>query len=703
VIKIIDNVLAFDSETTGTFPWPMVSRQRMNLAPDRPFMFQLANTDGEAVSFRGEVDPRTRRVSYMKCAAEMRFLRREVLGNPNIRVVGHNLPFERRMTIQPDVNMTWRCKIDDTRVMARVANPTAEAAAGEDGYYLKRLAKKYLGIPDDDLKALKKALQSARLAAKKRGWAIATKLSHGKMASMADTWLPELTALVKDYGEMDPVRTIGLWMMYRQVFQENREAGRLLYDVYGWERRVLKTSMRMERVGMTYLSPKGLELKDHYTVYMAKQRGAMKTLGYQTLNPQSSPQLKKVFIETLKRKAIAYTNSGLKKVKAGLITERDALRLYPKLDAEQLMAWARGSAKGADVDGDGPDGCKLSRALLEWKAGKKVIEYIDSYEFFKCQRGDQSYELHPAWDPSGARTGRYSCKDPNTMQIASAETSRRHSQIRARQREAFGPRPDYLWYMPDYSQIEVWVFAFGANEQAMMDALLSGEDFHLSTAGAAWGHRQDFCTCGVDPRWKHRTARELHKKDCLIKWWRQRAKMILFSRLYGGGIGKIAFLIRCSMEEAAEFVDQFNENLPGVKRFMDRTVQEVRETGTLINLFGREYDIDRQKAYKAVNYYVQGSSADIMKRAVVRVDEYLREEHPGSYVIGTVHDELLAEIHRDHHSAGLMSKVISLMQMDSKKVPNLPIPLPVGMKYTHTDWSHAKEVAILKRSHRAAA
>jgi DNA polymerase I-like protein with 3'-5' exonuclease and polymerase domains len=697
MIKIIDNVLGFDTETTGTFPYAMLSRQKMHLAPDRPFMFQLANLDGEAVSFRGEVDPKTRHVSYNKCAREMRYLRTEVLGNPKLRVVCHNLPFERRMTIRPDVNMSWRCKIDDTRVMARVANPTGEAAAGEDGFGLKKLAKRYLGIPDDDQKALKKALQSARLAAKKRGWAIATKFSHGKTASMADLWLPELTTLVKDYGEMDPVRTIGLWMLYRQVFQENREAGRLLYDVYNWERRVLKTSMRMERTGMTYLSDVGLELKNHYADYMTKQRRRMRKLGYANLNPQSNPQLKKVMLGELGHVAIAYTNTGLKKVKAGIMTEKEARQLYPKIDAEQLMAWARGSAKGADVDGDGPDGCKLSRALLEWKAGKKVIEYIDSYEFFKTQREDGSYELHPAWDPSGARTGRYSCKDPNTQQIASAETSRRHSQIRARQREAFGPRPHYYWYMPDYSQIEVWVFAFGANEKAMMDALLSGEDFHMSTAGAAWGHRDDFCTCGVDPRWKHRTPRELHKKECLIKWWRQRAKMILFSRLYGGGIGKIAFLIRCEMSEAAEFVDQFNENLPGVKRFMDRTVQEVRETGMLINLFGREYEIDRQKAYKAVNYYVQGSSAEIMKRAIVRVDEHLREEHPGSYVVGTVHDELIAEIHEAHHSSALMKNIIHLMQADSKRIPNLPIPLPVGMKYTRTDWSHAKEVSFLQR------
>jgi DNA polymerase I-like protein with 3'-5' exonuclease and polymerase domains len=82
----------------------------------------------------------------------------------------------------------------------------------------------------------------------------------------------------------------------------------------------------------------------------------------------------------------------------------------------------------------------------------------------------------------------------------------------------------------------------------------------------------------------------------------------------------------------------------------------------------------------------------------VRVDNFLRADYAGSYVVGTVHDELISEIYEGHHSAQLMSKIIKLMQVDSHRIPNLQIPLPVGMKYTRTDWSHAKEVAFLKRN-----
>lgn len=704
MLKVIDRVLAFDTETTGLWPYPTLRRQQLGIAPDRPFLFQVANMDGDAVSFRAKVNPKTREVTYGGCKKELRWLK-GVIADPHMRIVCHNAGFERRQTTQEDLAFNWRCKIDDTKHMARVCNPTTEPV-----YSLKPLAWKYLGIPDDDLKALHKKLASARRQAKARGWCIATKETHGQKPMYADYWLPEVEQEVKEYGECDPIRTIGLWMMYRDILARNKAEGGKLHEIYSWERRVLKTALRMEREGMTYLADAGVPMRKEYTEYMRTHKRAMIKLGYPNINPQSPKQMKDIFITALKRKPTATTKTGQLKIDAGLLSEKEAFKLYPKIDAEQLMAWARGSAAGADVDGDGPDGCKLSRALLEWKAGKKVLEYIEAYDFFSCARDDGSVTLHPAWDPAGARTGRWSCHDPNTMQIASAETSRRHSLIRARQRELFGPRPNYLWYMPDYSQIEVWCFAFVAKEKAMMKALLRGNDFHLATADAAWGSRPNFCTCG---RWKEvqqemaRNPKFLlvwdiekayHKKGCFIKWWRQRAKMLLFSRLYGGGLGKVAFLIRCTVEEAREFIEEFNEKLPGVQGYMDSLSEEIRETGRLVNLFGREYELDKSKAYKGVNYMVQGSCAEIMKRAVVRTDEHLRTNYPadeqpdGSYVIGTVHDELIAEIAEEHHSGQLMQEIVKIMQMDSHYIPNLKVPLPVGMKFTRTNWSAATDV-----------
>lgn len=687
MIKTPDNLLFYDTETTGLWPWMTLRRKQLRCAPDRPFMFQVSNMDGDAAYFRGSVNPFTREVTYDNCKSEMRWLRDRVQ-DPKMQIVGHNLGFEQRLTRQADIGWDWRAQLHDTKVMWRLV------VCDEMTYGLKPLAKKHFDFPDEDEKVLKKATAAARRRAKKKGWMIATPETHPKNPNYADYWLPELKELVASYGLTDPIRCTLLYRRAVEHFNDNPG----IWDVYRWEQRLLRTCQNMERAGMTYLRRDAQVLMQFYKDYMKEQRRKIIDLGYKNLNWQSPKQLVKVFIEEKGYHTEHVTKGG----KSGVQN--------PKIDAEQLMAWARGSNAGADVDGDGPDGCALSRAGLEWKAGKKVIEYLESYEHFLARRLDGSYVLRPAWDQAGARTGRFSCHDPNLMQIASAETSRRHANMRARQREAFGPRPEYYWYMPDYSQIEVWVFAFVANEKAMIKALLSGSDFHLATAHAAWGHRPDFCTCG---RWKtmqkeHRDTgktviswdieKHKHKKGCLIKWWRQRAKMILFSRLYGGGIGKVAFLIRCSLAEAEEFVDEFNKNLPGVKDYMERTIEEVRETGLLTNLFGRQYEIEKRFAYKAVNYMVQGSSADILKRALVRIDEYLRANYERSFLIGNVHDEILTEVHRDEHSAFLMRKIVKMMQADSKFIPNLPVPLPVGFKITSTSWNDAKEVTFLKRS-----
>jgi DNA polymerase I-like protein with 3'-5' exonuclease and polymerase domains len=674
MLKTPGRILAFDTETTGLFPWPTLYRQELGLSPDRPFLFTLANMNGDTAHFRAEVDSKTRAVDYSTCEDEVQWLR-DYAGNSENTVVMHNARFDVAMTVQPDLHFKWRCRIEDTRTLARVANPSNE----RQGYGLKPLAAKYLDIPDDDLQALRAQLQQARRAAKIRGWSTAATETHGQNPASADYWLPELRRLVLQYGLTDSIRTIGLFQFYTEVLKINRGEGGKLYQIAKWENAIMRTAIRMEQRGMTYLDTTGAKLKQLYERYMADQLRAMQLLGYADLNPSSSKQLSKIFVTQM-----------------GRVTEKRTPMTAkgggdsPKIDAEQLMVWARGSGASADVDGDAVDGCKLSRALLEWKAGKKVIEYVDSYEFFKCRRDDGSAVLHPAWDPAGARTGRFSCHDPNTQQIASAETSRRHSRIRARQREAFGPRPGYVWYMPDYSQIEVFIFAFAAQEETMMKALLDGADFHLSTAFAAWGDRSDFCTCGQG----NTAPRKVHTKACLLNWWRQRAKMILFSKLFGGGLAKIAELIRCPEAQAREFVRDFETRLPGVRRYMDNLVTQVRQDGILVNLFGREYPIESDRAYKAVNYMVQGSAAEIMKRGTVRVDRHLRAHYPGSCVVGTVHDEMIAEIKREHHSRQLMREMIALMQEDSHYVPNLPVLLPVKMNWTHSNWHMAQEIDL---------
>jgi DNA polymerase I-like protein with 3'-5' exonuclease and polymerase domains len=661
-----NNILFYDTETTGLWPWPLLSRAEVGCAPDRPFAFSFMNTNEETAFFRAEVDPFTREVIYRGVQDELEWLKSKVQDR-GMRLVCHNLNFDRRMTEMIEgIDLTWRCQQEDTLTMSRVVDSTVL------DHRLNPLCKKHFEIDDDDEKALLDSTRRSRNAAKKKGWRVATKQTHQKDPVKADYWLADET-LLEEYSVRDVYRVGCLFFLLQELLDWNAEGKReeqaaelgpgKLWDVYENEMQVIRTSYRMETHGMTHLDDTTEELRQYYSAYMRKQRTKMKKLGHGDLNPQSPKQMKDVFIEQKGYRTSQRTRPS-KRFAAG----------QPKIDAEQLMAWARGSAAGADVDGDGPDGDRLARAGLEWKAGKKVIEYLDSYDFFTCLREDGSKVIHPNWNPNGAVTGRYSCSAPNLQQITSAETSRRHSQIRARNRECFGPRPGHLWYLPDYSQIEVWVFAFCAQEKAMIEALLSGHDFHFSTARAAWGDRDDFCTCGsgdlYDPK---------NHENCLSKWWRQRAKMILFSKFYGGGLDKIADLIRCSKKEARGFVEDFENQMPGVPQYMRRLVSEVSETGILINLFGREYRINPSFAYKSVNYMIQGSSADVLKRSLVRLDRLFRRHYPEAFLCGSVHDEVVIELPEEYHNELFMRQIIKEMQRDSRVVPGLKIPLPVTM------------------------
>ncbi len=209
----------------------------------------------------------------------------------------------------------------------------------------------------------------------------------------------------------------------------------------------------------------------------------------------------------------------------------------------------------------------------------------------------------------------------------------------------------------------------------MMKALLDGRDFHSAVAQQIWGHT------------------ELYKSN--PDYIRKRAKLLMFCKLYGGGAKKVAYLTDSSVDDAKTFIDDFNEKLPGVSRFMNQMVNKASREGRIQNPFGRYYYIDPNFAYKAVNYLVQGSSADILKRSMIRIHNLFQERWKGCQILLTLHDELIMEIPKEYHSKQLMREIITEMQRDSAQV-KVPVPLPVGMKIAEKRWAFTKEIDSLK-------
>lgn len=294
-----------------------------------------------------------------------------------------------------------------------------------------------------------------------------------------------------------------------------------------------------------------------------------------------------------------------------------------------------------------------------------------------------TWVLHPNYNQTGAITGRMTCSDPNLQQVASATTGLRKAQIPSRPRECFGPRPGHVWYLPDYSQIEVWLFAFMSGEKTMQQLLLDGHDFHQGVADKSFVHRSDY----------------QERK----KYYRKLSKLIMFGKLYGGGVGtpekpgRMTNLLQQPFEETKAFIDSFEEQFASVKVWSKEIIKQIRKDGKLWNTYGRQYILGRDHAYKGVNYNIQGTAADALKVATIRLDYLLNDSgrwnHPGLCLLNSIHDEFIIEVPWEMHSQKLMREVMWVMQMDSAKM-GVPVPLPVGMKIATKRWSHTKDIVI---------
>lgn len=615
--------VALDTETTGLHPYGTI--EDWGFWPARPFAFSWCFEDGETGYQRFEVDPKTRRVIYTKRG---RKIVQEVLDEADVKIF-HNANFDLKMSIFSGFDPSGQ--VIDTQILAH-----AVTGGGELVYGLKDLSVKHLGYPKDDETELEEDAKRARNCAPP-GTIIASKEFHGPKPYKADYWLAK-PELCERYARGDVERTMLLFQLWWNTAMENPN----LAELIDREHRVMATVLRLELNGMAIFLEDLVRLKEFYTSYSIHHRNALKELGFGNLNARSGPQKKAVFVDHFGIQPLRYTKTG-----------------KPSMDGDFLKYCAE--------DLENP----VARAVLEDMNAKYALStYCNVYENVYVSEENGLSVIHPNIRQSGTRTGRISGSDPNMLNIPSEDTGRKRSIVGLKIRECFGPRPGHIWYLPDYSQLEVWIFAAFAESESMLEALSSGEDYHGSIARQVWGGEKDF---------KER-----------FSYYRKCAKLVMFCKLYGGGAKKVAFLLHTSLQEAERFVAMFDAKLPDVIRFMRRTINQARKEGCVVNPYGRVTTVDAGYEYRAVNYRVQGTAADIVKCAMLEVDTVL-QAWPGSETILQIHDELILEIPLKHHSKKLMREIIAAMQEPTRRL-GLPYLLPVTMKTASARWSKTREL-----------
>ena len=279
---------------------------------------------------------------------------------------------------------------------------------------------------------------------------------------------------------------------------------------------------------------------------------------------------------------------------------------------------------------------------------------------------DSRGRVHSTFDQTATATGRISSSEPNLQNIPVRTEEGKEI------REAFLPREGWVLLDADYSQIELRLMAHFSEDPALIDAFRKGEDIHARTASEIFD---------VPPEW---VTPEL----------RSRAKAVNFGLIYGiSGFG-LSRNTGVSRKEAAAFIDKYFRTYPGVKRFMDRTAAEGADRGYAETLMGRRRYLPELKSPKApirefgkraaMNTPVQGTAADIIKLAMVRIDKALREAGLQSRLILQVHDELLLECPPEE-----ADRAADLLREAMEDAISLSVPL-VAEVHRGENWAEAK-------------
>ncbi|PYQ87591.1 MAG: DNA polymerase I [Acidobacteria bacterium] len=305
----------------------------------------------------------------------------------------------------------------------------------------------------------------------------------------------------------------------------------------------------------------------------------------------------------------------------------------------------------------------LPRMILEWRGLMKLKgTYIDALpQLVNPETG----RVHTCFNQAVAATGRLSSSDPNLQNIPIK------TELGREIRRAFIAEPGHVLISADYSQIEFRVLAHLSEDPVLLEAFREGADFHEQTAVKIFG-----ADSGRDP----------HQLRSI-------AKMVNYALLYGKSAYTLSKDIGVTQEAAQKFIDAYFAGFPRVRAFIDRTLEEGRRTGVVKTMYGRRrlvpelnsrnFQVRSASERIAVNMPIQGSAADILKRAMIDVHAALAA-HPRARMILTVHDELLFEVPRE--DADEMADVVRT-HMQGAAPLKVPLTVDVGIG---ENWKEAK-------------
>ena len=332
--------------------------------------------------------------------------------------------------------------------------------------------------------------------------------------------------------------------------------------------------------------------------------------------------------------------------------------LYEKLELPVLKKTPKGKPSTAEpVLQDLAIDFELPRTIIEYRSLAKLKStYTDK---LPLEINQKTGRIHTSYRQAVAATGRLSSTDPNLQNIPIRSEEGR------RIRQAFVAPPGSKLVAADYSQIELRIMAHLSHDAGLLAAFAAELDIHTATAAEVFG-------CSLD---------EVSSEQ------RRNAKAINFGLIYGMSAFGLARQLHISRAVAQEYIDRYFERYPGVRRYMETTRAIAHDQGYVETVFGRRLYLPeinarhmqrRQAAERAaINAPMQGSAADVIKRAMLTVDAWLAESSINAKMIMQVHDELVFEVVEDQVTE-LSSVVTSLMEGAAELTVPLVVDVGVG-------------------------
>lgn len=326
----------------------------------------------------------------------------------------------------------------------------------------------------------------------------------------------------------------------------------------------------------------------------------------------------------------------------------DKLKLDKNAKKTKTGQYATGEEILSKLEGE----FEIARKILDFRELQKLKStYVDA---LPALISPKTGRIHTSYNQAVAATGRLSSTNPNLQNIPIRTPRGREI------RKAFVPtNDDFLILSADYSQIELRIMAAFSKDESMLDAFNRGIDIHSTTASKVFNVSLDQVTSDM----------------------RRKAKMVNFGIIYGISAFGLAQRLEIPRSEAKEIIDNYFQEFPSIKRYMDNAVVEAREQEYVETLLGRRRylrDINSRNMTErnfaernAINAPIQGSAADMIKIAMIRVHEFLKKEKLKSSMILTVHDELVFDAY--HSEIEILKERVNELMVNA-------MPLPVRME-----------------------